>query len=114
MDLSDNRFEAVFTNPLYNIDPSSHEFKKTKAIENLIDEKVKRCRRDGKSTARVKKSGNEKMENTSVNSEDNTQTDPPRSDSLVQKSDTLALESLIKSVKVKTKLLQDKKKKKVK
>ena len=99
MDLSDSRFEAVFTNPLYNIDPSSHEFKKTKAIENLIDEKVNRK----KSTARGGKPGK-----TSVNVVDDTvRTEPARHDSLM-------LESLVKSVKVKAKQLQDRKKKKFK
>ena len=95
MDLSDSRFEAVFTNPLYNIDPSSHEFKKTKAIENLIDEKVNRK----KSSAREGKTGKKRV--NTVPSE------PARSDSLM-------LESLVKSVKVKAKQLQDRKKKKFK
>jgi len=110
MDLSDKRFEAVFTNPLYNIDPSSHEFKKTKAIENLIDEKVKRVRRDGKNTV---KSRQDRTETTNISGEDKQQTQPLRTGSL-QINDASKLESLIKSVKVKTRLLQDKKKKKLK
>lgn len=42
LDLQDPRFQAVFTSHQFNIDPSDPSFKKTKAMENLLDEKIKR------------------------------------------------------------------------
>ncbi|XP_071487006.1 ESF1 homolog [Diadema antillarum] len=45
IDASDPRFEALFTSHEYAIDPSDTQFKKTKAMSALIEEKQKRRRR---------------------------------------------------------------------
>ncbi|XP_075154791.1 ESF1 homolog [Haematobia irritans] len=42
INLSDNRFKAVFTSHEFNIDPTDPHFKKTKGMEQLIHEKLKR------------------------------------------------------------------------
>lgn len=42
INLNDERFSAVFNSHLYNIDPSDPNFKKTKNMERLIQEKLKR------------------------------------------------------------------------
>ncbi|XP_017470870.1 PREDICTED: ESF1 homolog [Rhagoletis zephyria] len=42
LNLNDERFKAVFTSPKFNIDPTDSHFKKTKAMELLIQEKFKR------------------------------------------------------------------------
>jgi len=42
VDISDPRFSAIYENPLYNVDPSAPEFKRSKTMEAILDEKVKR------------------------------------------------------------------------
>ncbi|XP_013108507.2 ESF1 homolog isoform X2 [Stomoxys calcitrans] len=49
LNLSDNRFTAVFTSHEFNIDPTDPHFKKTQGMERLIQEKLKR--RHGESEA---------------------------------------------------------------
>ncbi|CAD7086739.1 unnamed protein product [Hermetia illucens] len=49
VNLSDNRFGAIYTSHLFNIDPTDPHFKKTKGMESIIHEKLKR--RQDKGTA---------------------------------------------------------------
>ncbi|VVC92163.1 unnamed protein product [Leptidea sinapis] len=42
INLNDNRFSALYESHLYNIDPTDPNFKKTKNMEKLIQEKLKR------------------------------------------------------------------------
>lgn len=42
INLDDNRFSKIYSNPAFNIDPSAPQFKKTKAMSELVDEKIKR------------------------------------------------------------------------
>ena len=42
IDTKDSRFAAVYSSHLYSIDPTNSNFKKTKAMEKLIEEKLKR------------------------------------------------------------------------
>ena len=39
MDLDDQRFSAVFHNPEFNVDPSNPHFKKTKSMQDIVQEK---------------------------------------------------------------------------
>ena len=99
IDVQDSRFKAIFDNPLYNIDPSVPEFKKTKALTSLLEEKLRRCektgrRPDGTSSAATQPAAKKAKIG-------------PTAD-----SGPSVLASLVKSVKAKTRLLQSKKKKK--
>lgn len=42
INVNDQRFSALYTSHLYNIDPTDSNFKKTKNMEKLIQEKLKR------------------------------------------------------------------------
>lgn len=42
LNVGDERFKAVFNKPDFNIDPTDPGFKKTKGMEKLIHEKIKR------------------------------------------------------------------------
>ncbi|KAL5276149.1 ESF1 family protein [Megaselia abdita] len=42
INLDDNRFNALYTSQLFNIDPSDSKYKKTKAMEKIIHKKIQR------------------------------------------------------------------------
>lgn len=42
MDVKDDRFSALYTSHLFNIDPTDPKFKKTKGMEAFITEKASR------------------------------------------------------------------------
>lgn len=42
VNVSDNRFSAIYSSHLFNIDPTDSHYRKTKAMETLIQEKLKR------------------------------------------------------------------------
>lgn len=42
LNVSDNRFSAIYSSHLFNIDPTDSHYRKTKAMETLIHEKLKR------------------------------------------------------------------------
>ena len=49
VDLGDQRFHAVFQNPEFNVDPSNPHFKKTKSMQNIVEEKQRRASKAFKS-----------------------------------------------------------------
>lgn len=56
MDLNDKRFAALYESHHYNVDPSDPNFKRTKNMEKLIQEKLKRRPADQLETTEPKKS----------------------------------------------------------
>lgn len=52
MNINDERFKAVYTSAKFNIDPTDSHFKKTKAMEMIIQEKLKR--RHGDDSGKIK------------------------------------------------------------
>ncbi|KAH0621861.1 hypothetical protein JD844_023550 [Phrynosoma platyrhinos] len=95
VNVADARFQAMYTSHLFNLDPSDPNFKKTKAVEKILEEKTRR-RQQG-STAAIER-------------EDSTM----ERESAASKSLHPALSMLIKSVKNKTEQFQARKKQKVK
>ncbi|XP_075420124.1 ESF1 homolog [Tenrec ecaudatus] len=97
VNVKDVRFQAMYTSHLFNLDPSDPNFKKTKAMGKILEEKARqREQKQEEFTQALKKSESEmqrKSQSTTV--------DP-------------ALSMLIKSIKTKTEQFQARKKQKVK
>ncbi|XP_068088564.1 ESF1 homolog isoform X2 [Hyperolius riggenbachi] len=56
INVEDSRFQALYTSHLYNVDPSDPSFKKTKAMERVLEEKARRRETEQKNyTETVKK-----------------------------------------------------------
>ncbi|NXO35595.1 ESF1 protein, partial [Locustella ochotensis] len=99
VNVADTRFQAMFTSPLFNLDPSDPNFKKTKAVEKILEEKARR--REGKE--QDLKEANKGLENKVA-----------KKGEVAKKAIDPALSMLIKSVKNKTEEFQARKKQKIK
>ncbi|XP_067938735.1 ESF1 homolog [Watersipora subatra] len=55
IDVKDERFRAMYSSHIYNIDPSSQDYRKTKAMQAIIDEKQRRIRDSERSIDKPKK-----------------------------------------------------------
>uniref|UniRef100_A0A8C6FUL2 ESF1 nucleolar pre-rRNA processing protein homolog n=1 Tax=Moschus moschiferus TaxID=68415 RepID=A0A8C6FUL2_MOSMO len=97
VNVKDSRFQAMYTSHLFNLDPSDPNFKKTKAMEKILEEKARqREQKEQELTQAIKKKESEIQKESHKRS-----IDP-------------ALSMLIKSVKNKTEQFQARKKQKVK
>ncbi|XP_008701583.1 ESF1 homolog [Ursus maritimus] len=97
VNVKDARFQAMYTSHLFNLDPSDPNFKKTKAMEKILEEKARqREQKEQELTQTIKKKESEIQKESQKRS-----IDP-------------ALSMLIKSVKNKTEQFQARKKQKVK
>ncbi|XP_036989907.2 ESF1 homolog [Artibeus jamaicensis] len=97
VNVKDSRFQAMYTSHLFNLDPSDPNFKKTKAMEKILEEKARqREQKEQELIQTIKKKESEIQKQSHKNS-----IDP-------------ALSMLIKSVKNKTEQFQARKKQKVK
>lgn len=97
VNVADTRFQAMFTSPLFNVDPSDPNFKKTKAVERILEEKARRREQKQQDLHEASK----EQENKMAKKETKKSIDP-------------ALSMLVKSVKNKTEQFQARKKQKVK
>lgn len=97
VNVKDTRFQAMYTSHLFNLDPSDPNFKKTKAMEKILEEKARqREQKEQELTQATKKKESEIRKESQ------------------KKSIDPALSMLIKSVKNKTEQFQARKKQKVK
>ncbi|XP_005380943.1 PREDICTED: ESF1 homolog [Chinchilla lanigera] len=97
VNVNDARFQAMYTSHLFNLDPSDPNFKKTKAMEKILEEKARqREQKEQEITQAIRKKESE-TEKASQ-----------------KKSIDPALSVLIKSVKNKTEQFQARKKQRVK
>ncbi|XP_073698879.1 ESF1 homolog [Garra rufa] len=103
VDVHDPRFQAMFTSHLYNLDPSDPAYKKTKATQSILEEKLKRREEQ------QQHSQEEMLKSKAVQEEDNAET-PSSSTKVMDPS----LSLLIKSIKNKTEQFQARKKQKTK
>ncbi|NXR84317.1 ESF1 protein, partial [Pycnonotus jocosus] len=99
VNVADTRFQAMFTSPLFNLDPSDPNFKKTKAVEKILEEKARRREEKEQDL----KEANEGLENKMA-----------KKGEVAKKAIDPALSMLIKSVKNKTEEFQARKKQKFK
>lgn len=103
IDVKDDRFGAIYDSYHYNIDPSAPEYKKTKSMEAIIEEKLHR-RKSGKATKAGGASGHKRKAEMDKNSAGQS--------AKFSKSDSESILSLINSVKSKTQTFHSTKKKK--
>ncbi|XP_007944575.1 ESF1 homolog [Orycteropus afer afer] len=97
VNVKDIRFQAMYTSHLFNLDPSDPNFKKTKAMEKILEEKVRqREQKEQEFTQTIKKKESEIQKESQ------------------KKSIDPSLSMLIKSIKTKTEQFQARKKQKVK
>ncbi|XP_063183913.1 ESF1 homolog [Chroicocephalus ridibundus] len=99
VNVADSRFQAMFTSPLFNLDPSDPNFKKTKAVEKILEEKARRREEKEQDLKAASKGTENKM---------------AKKGELARKTIDPALSMLIKSVKNKTEEFQARKKQKFK
>ncbi|OXB60358.1 hypothetical protein ASZ78_010968 [Callipepla squamata] len=97
VNVADTRFQAMFTSPLFNVDPSDPNFKKTKAVERILEEKARRREQKQQDLHEASKEEENKMAKKEA-----------------KKSIDPALSMLVKSVKSKTEQFQARKKQKIK
>lgn len=97
VDVKDTRFQAMYTSHLFNLDPSDPNFKKTKAMEQILEEK-----------ARQREQKEQELQQAMKKKESEIQKESQK------KSIDPALSVLIKSVKNKTEQFQARKKQKIK
>ncbi|XP_034288286.1 ESF1 homolog [Pantherophis guttatus] len=95
VNVDDARFQAMYTSHLYNLDPSDPNFKKTKAVQKILEEKARR-RHQGSTESKGEL--------------DNVAEKKP----VAKTSLDPALSMLVKSIKNKTEQFQARKKQKVK
>ncbi|KYO23730.1 ESF1-like protein isoform A [Alligator mississippiensis] len=99
VNVADARFQAMYTSHLFNLDPSDPNFKKTKAVKKILEEKARR---------------REQQQQDATEAEKKQEADIGKKASVPKKSIDPALSLLIKSVKNKTEQFQARKKQKVK
>ncbi|XP_069706231.1 ESF1 homolog [Phaenicophaeus curvirostris] len=99
VNVADTRFQAMFTSPLFNLDPSDPNFKKTKAVEKILEEKARRREEKEQDLKEASKGRENKM---------------AKKGEVAKKAIDPALSMLIKSVKNKAEEFQARKKQKFK
>uniref|UniRef100_K7GG79 NUC153 domain-containing protein n=1 Tax=Pelodiscus sinensis TaxID=13735 RepID=K7GG79_PELSI len=99
VNVADTRFQALYTSHLFNLDPSDPNFKKTKAVEKILEEKARRREQKEQSLTKAKE-----IQENEIGKKGN----------LTKKSVDPTLSMLIKSVKNKTEQFQARKKQKIK
>nr|XP_025950447.1 ESF1 homolog [Dromaius novaehollandiae] len=107
VNVADTRFQAMFTSPLFNLDPSDPNFKKTKAVEKILEEKARRREQKQQDLKEASKGHENKMAKKG-------EVEMAKMEKKEKKSIDPALSMLIKSVKNKTEQFQARKKQKVK
>uniref|UniRef100_A0A8C3IFN6 NUC153 domain-containing protein n=1 Tax=Chrysemys picta bellii TaxID=8478 RepID=A0A8C3IFN6_CHRPI len=97
VNVADTRFQALYTSHLFNLDPSDPNFKKTKAVEKILEEKARQRE--------------QKQQNLAKQMQEN---EIGKTGNITKKSVDPALSMLIKSIKNKTEQFQARKKLKIK
>ena len=95
LDLADSRFSAIFENPKYNVDPSHPSFKKTKSMQEIIEQKQKRISKGDKQKSSLAE-------------------EPASKRSKIETKELTSLDSLVHSVHSKTKRMKHKQSSKIK
>ncbi|XP_041352321.1 ESF1 homolog isoform X2 [Gigantopelta aegis] len=106
--VDDPRFNAMYNSHLFNIDPSAPEFKRTKGIEAIIEEKLKRRKHPEQTKSEFDVSENVTAKRRKHSSEQDGESFSRTE--LETSAKDVSLTSLVKSVKAKTQQFYSKKK----
>lgn len=114
VDVSDPRFQAMFTSHLFNLDPSNPNYKKTKATQSILAEKQRRREAEEQRQTEARLT----PDVTPITQKDSAHTGNKRendTDAPVEKKKELdpSLSLLVKSIKSKTQQFQARKKPKL-
>ncbi|KAJ8285053.1 hypothetical protein COCON_G00039030 [Conger conger] len=117
VDVKDPRFQAMFTSHLYNLDPSDPGYKKTRATQNILEEKQRRREEAQRSREEAQRSREEAQRRQGEPAAKRRQPVPGQEVAVAtetQKAMHPGLSQLIKSVKSKTEEFHARKKQKTK
>lgn len=102
MDLADERFSAIFKKAEYNVDPSNPNFKKTKSMQAVIEEKQRRLQSTG---------GSDKPTSSSLSSSNPPPEKKKKMSTMPMPTTTSTLDQLVHNVKAKSNRMAKMKKK---
>ncbi|XP_049576400.1 ESF1 homolog isoform X2 [Syngnathus scovelli] len=111
VDVSDPRFQAVFTSHLFNLDPSHPSYKRTRATQSILDEKRRRREEAHKQEDATDNGAREAPGDRT--DRDAAPREPADRDAAPEPSRDASLSLLIKSIKSKTRDFQARKKAKI-
>ena len=92
----------MYNSHLFNIDPSAPEFKRTKGIEAIIQEKLKRRKHSVDKKSAVDDSEDVSTKKRKHSSEQSVESSRTECESSTAAANDVSLTSLVKSVKAKT------------
>lgn len=114
VDVNDPRFQAMFTSPLFNLDPSHSSYRNTKATQSILSEKQRR-RQQGQEQGQEHQQGHQQGHQQLQQQGQQQEAPPSQEGAAACPTSTMdpSLSLLVKSIKNKTEEFQTRKKRKL-